>query len=230
MVRASIPHWVLLRLAKRPETWLLLLGLGVLCPVLERLLPFGPQTGFGSPWDVAMAWCFPTAILGCALALATLQGAREFLARMPSERRYLSELASFLSLALCTQVPLVLGAAATTGGGAGQLGAWSLAGVLAMDFHLAILALLVLGSGLPPLASVSVLVLVAWVAPCLLMAPGGILTILRPVVDASRHLDAVGGSSEIPSEAAAGFLPVLALVILSWMHRARLQSGTPWAR
>ena len=230
MVRASIPRWVALRLARRPETWLFVLGLGALCPLLLRLLPFGAHAGAGSPWEMARAWCFPAALLGCALALATLAGAREFLARMPAGRRFLSELASLLFIAMGMQLPLALGAAVAAGGDAGSLNAWPLVGVLAMDLHLAVLALLVLGAGFPALPSVSVLVLVAWVAPCLLLAPGGILTILHPVVDASRHMHALGGSNGPSLESAAGVLPVVALGFLSWMVRAPLLAGTPEAR
>jgi hypothetical protein len=137
----AIWAWVLLRAARRPwilAAWLLALAL---VPLLALLSP-GPTF---RPLEVARDWFFPSGVLGALIALDALGRMDAFLCRLPGRTRWMGELGALFLASAAMQLPILAGAllARERASDSASLELLrDLPGILALDLHLAAVALL----------------------------------------------------------------------------------------
>lgn len=155
-------RWVLLRLVRSPP--LALFGLALLggIPLLWSLTPVPtPRTGL----DLALAWAFPSALLGIGLALDTLSRGSEFLQRLDPLRRSLGEWAALSAAGAYLQLPILAGAL-LSGARASDLGR-ALPAILTTDVLLGSVAFLSLLPASPTAIHTGLFLAAAWALPAL---------------------------------------------------------------
>jgi len=202
----SIWRWVVLRAAFLPGSWALGLGLVALAPLLQGLAPLtshaDPTAGLVLPWLSLAGWA------GAALGLAVLSGGSAFLQRVPGHPRCAGELGGLYLAALLMQLPIMVGALLAGAQSIDLLAV--LPGILALDLHLAAVALLSLFVPLPGALRVLLFTSVIWFVPALLpqaAAPSRMLASIANPADSRCAL--------------ATLAPTLALCLAAHLLRTR---------
>lgn len=199
----EILRFVARRCARHPlllAAWFSLCALPWLLAVLG---PLGPDARslFSSRmvYEVAFVW----GLIGGVTGLAAVGEMTAWLAPLGTLARLRAQAASLGSCILVPMIPLVLLDLAGRGTWLATLGA-----SLVMAVHLVAIGLVCAQIPSTSLRSIAFLSL-AWLVPALGSVPRQ--SIVVPVLDATRHLEATSGSPAWP----AAFAPILALVLFA---------------
>ncbi len=214
-------RWVLLRGAGLPATWLVWLGFAGLIPLLSRLTPF--RAGLletEAAARLAREWALPAAELGAAFGLIALSRVGPLLLQLPNGVRWIGEASGVLAPVLALQAALLAGAL-LAGSPPAELIPLA-APVLALDLHVAALALLVLAAPLASSARLLVFFGIVWLLPALAADGGRALELVHSWSDASHHLRDMQPFGPPLGAAWASFGPPAGLLLASWLLRVPL--------
>lgn len=207
MAAMALWRWVLLGLLGHPLVALVWLLLLVGQPFFSGLAPIPSPRG---ALDVALAWTFPTGLLGTALGLVSLSRGAPFLNRLDPRTRFRGELGALLAAGFYLQLSMISGAL-LAGASPLDLGR-ALPAIFTADLHLASIAILLLLPELPTAMRVSLLLAAAWLVPALFSARESLARV-SVLVDASAALRAG------PHEAPAALAPAVALTMAAYLLR-----------
>lgn len=201
----ALLRWLVASLALSPVAW----GMAALWILLGGLLPWLSPLAWGAP--VSAAWGFPAALTGCGLAVAHLRAKSDFLERAPFAARWSASVLLASIAAGAAQGALMLGDGLGGGGGAAVL--VLVPGLLLQAVHCAAWTPLVAALRLDPATSAWLQMGFVWVAARASAEAGA----ARPLLDAASAPMRSPSLLDSPRSVAAAVLPVVALLLASWL-------------
>ncbi len=214
MVPIPAARWVLLRLLRKPASWIMLAGVAGLVPVLWAMAPLDGLHGGCGPESMAHAWAMPIAVLAGIVGLFSLRTIDDFLRYLPPLTRVIIETASVFLLGVTLHGLLFGGAWAVDDVGFLYRASPHLVQALLIDLQVAMVCAVSIHIRLSPLPGTVLLVLVAWVLPAVfpefpLSLPGG--------MEVSEH-DHVSQESSLSPTSMLGALRICgALGLAAWL-------------
>jgi len=178
MVPIPAARWVLLRLLRKPASWIMLAGVAGLVPALWAMVPLDSSHAGRGPVSMAHAWAMPIAVLAGIVGLFSLRTIDDFLRYLPPLTRVTIETASVFLLGVIFHGLLLGGAWAVDDVEFFHRASPLLVHALLLDLHVAMICAVSIHIRLSPLPGTVLLVLVAWILPAVfpefpLGLPGG---------------------------------------------------------
>ena len=216
MIPLAVGRWVVARLIRHPVTWVWLVLLSAVWPIVASLAPIGLATSRATEAEAVYEIAFLGALVAATTAQAILGRGNALLVPLSRPRRLAVELSAHLAAAALFLVP-ALALAALVGAPRDTFAPARLPlGALQSVLHLAVLALVLDRLRLPGPVALAGLPLVAWLLPAILPHGAGFpLDLFRSAFDAGLPLSLSGERAAGAAHRMGAWLPIIGWALVA---------------